>query len=148
MLKCTVTSLKNENLTFLSCSLSKSLNLKVNDAAKTTWQNFMLFIHIKEKFFYEKMRARGNEGTTHINTSSYLHQFLYRLVTPLTAEQRSSTASHLPENMVAHPTPPTSAEPEANTSKLEAYQPLPPAHSTRTIPQGVFCHIDSSINVC
>ena len=39
----------NEKQTSLKTLSSKTLKLKKNDAAKTTWQNLRWFIHIKEK---------------------------------------------------------------------------------------------------
>ena len=44
----------NKNLTYLNYSLLKNLKSEKNGAAKTTWQIFRWFIHIKETFFFVK----------------------------------------------------------------------------------------------
>ena len=109
---------------------------------------FRWFIHINDFSLWRK-REQGTTEAPHTSLPvlDYTHQLIYRLDTSLMDEQRSSTAFHLPEGVVAHPPLPSTAEPEANTPKQGAYQPLPPAHSTWTIPR-VFCHFGKSVNVC
>ena len=109
---------------------SKSLNLK-KTAQRKQLDKFPGGLYISRKRFCEKKRKLGARKVPHtFATNSFLHQFLYRLDTSLTAKQRASTASHRPESGVAHIPPPSPAEPESHTPEHGAYQPQPPADST------------------
>ena len=110
--------------------IDENLTSEKKQRSENNLENFEVVCTYQGKVVVNKERIRGNEGTTHITTNSRLHQFIYRLGTSLTADQRSSTASHIPESVNANSPPPSPAKPGANTPEQETYQPLPPTHST------------------
>ena len=86
----------NENLTSLNYSLLKKLKSEKKRQNEKNLANFQVVYTHQKLFFCEKERTKGNEGTKHIATKSCLPQFLYRLDTSLTAEQRASFHSYRP----------------------------------------------------
>ena len=143
MRKCTVTSsLTKTWLPWTSLS-SNSLNLKKR-RSENNLANFKVAYTNQATVFVKKERTRGDEGTTHITTTSCSHKFSTAYIPPNTEQQlrpsfpRVRLSTHLHRRLLSQRQKPQS----------KGRISLCPQLIARKVSLDLFCHLDLIVNVC